>query len=62
MIWSTVARLEKDEKGEDILIYRSGLEFHEPRKEQVDFIAGIIESFLPGGALLRDLKVWLEVL
>lgn len=47
VIWSTVARSEKDEKGEDLLIYRSGLEFHEPRKEQVDFIAGIVGSFLP---------------
>lgn len=33
VVWSSVIQSERDEKGQDILIYRSGLDFHEPKKE-----------------------------
>lgn len=59
VVWSSVIRSDKDEKGKDILIYRSGLEFYEPKKEQADFIASIVGSFLPGGSSPRDLGLLL---
>lgn len=55
VVWGSVVRSGKDEKGEDILLYRSGLEFHEPGK--VDFITGILSSFPLGWASLRGMRV-----
>ncbi len=62
VVWSVVVRSEKDEKNQEILIYRSGLEFYGLRKGQMDFIGGIVGSFLLGGILLGNLKVRPEIL
>ncbi len=48
VVWNSVIRTGKDEKDKDILIYRSGLEFYGPKKEQVSFIEDILDFFLPG--------------
>lgn len=62
VVRSFVSHSKKTETGETVLIYKSGLEFIEPKKEDVEWISQLVKSLSSGGGVsIGKLRVYLEM-
>ena len=62
VVRSFVSHSKKTEKGETILVYKSGLEFIEPNKEDLEWISQLVKSLSSGGGVSTgQLRVYLEM-